>query len=113
MGAMTFMFVKSGEGLKNTDEDVSGLKVAVTGAMFSAVCARCISGRRCVASVTATGVGSGGRGAVGGGTGGGLQSARRDLKNRSDGKPKRHSALARPSKRDRTKTKWLLTASRH
>jgi hypothetical protein len=44
---------------------------------FSVVCARCTSGRRCVA---ATDMGGGGSGAFGGGTEGGLRNVRRGLK---------------------------------
>jgi len=51
--------------------------VTLSGGKFSEVRARCTSGRRCTTSVTATEVGSGGRGTFGGGTGGGLRSARR------------------------------------
>src|SRR6266850_1069810 len=47
---------------------------------FSAVCARCTSGRRCTPSIVATDVGGGGSGALGGGMGGGLRSVRRGLK---------------------------------
>lgn len=54
----------------------------MSGGKFSEVCARCTSGRRCTTSVTATEVGSGGRGTFGGGTGGGLRRARRGLKSR-------------------------------
>lgn len=70
MAARTF--VKStGASVKD-----SGLSTAVNGAKFSAVCARCTSGRRCTTSGMGADVGSGGRGEVGGGTGGGLRSAR-------------------------------------
>ena len=47
---------------------------------FSAVCVRCISGRRYTPSAVATDVGGGGSGALGGGMGGGLRSVRRGLK---------------------------------
>lgn len=79
--AMTFkLFVKSRPGARNADEVGSSVRVvALSGGKFSEVCARCKSGRRCT-SVTATEVGSGGRGTFGGGTGGGLRSARRGLK---------------------------------
>jgi hypothetical protein len=77
------LFVRSiGEGVWNTDEVVSVLKPEVNEAKFSAVCARLISGRRCTPSITGGEVGSGGSGAFGGGTGGGLRSARRGLEQR-------------------------------
>jgi len=77
MMALTFKsFVRpTGASVRDRGEFVS--RTAVNGAKFSAVCARCTSGRRCTTSGTATEVGSGGRGEVGGGTGGGLRSARR------------------------------------
>jgi hypothetical protein len=74
------LFVKSKEGARNAGEFGSRLRVVkLSGGKFSDVCARYRSGRRCTASVTATVVGSGGRGAFGGGTGGGLRIARRAL----------------------------------
>jgi hypothetical protein len=82
MAAMTFrLFVISRAGARNAGEVGSRLRVAaLSGGKFSEVCARCTSGRRCTTSVTATEVGRGGRGTFGGGTGGGLRSARRGLK---------------------------------
>lgn len=79
---MTFkLFVKSTAGARNVDEVGSRLRaVTLSGGKFSEVRARCTSGRRCTTSVTATEVGSGGRGTFGGGTGGGLRRARRGLK---------------------------------
>jgi hypothetical protein len=75
------LFVKSRAGAKNADEFGSRFRVvALSGGKFSEVRARCMSGRRCTISVTTTMVGSGGSGTFGGGTGGGLRSARRALK---------------------------------
>jgi len=82
LAVMAFkLFVKSRAGARNADEFGSRLRlVRLSGGKFSEVRARCTSGRRCTTSVTATVVGSGGSGTFGGGTGGGLRSARRALK---------------------------------
>jgi len=78
MAAVTFKLLMSSiGGPRNADGVMSVLGLAEK---FCTVCARCTSGRRCPTSVTATDVGSGGRGTFGGGTGGGLRSARRGLK---------------------------------
>ena len=75
------LFVKSRAGARNAGVFRSRLRVVtLSGGKFSEVRARCRSGRRCTTSVLATVVGSGGRGTFGGGTGGGLRSARRALK---------------------------------
>jgi hypothetical protein len=96
------LFVKSKADARNAGEFGSRLRVVtLSGGKFSDVCARCRSGRRCTTSVTATVVGSGGRGTFGGGTGGGLRSARRALK-------RAKSAEGREDKGGS-----LLTASRH
>ena len=78
MAAETFKLLMSSiGGARNAVGVMSRLGLAEK---FSTVCARCASGRRSTTSVTATDVGSGGRGTFGGGTGGGLRSARRGLK---------------------------------
>ena len=78
MTAVTFKLLMSWiGGPRNADGVMSILGLVEK---FSVVRARCTSGRRCPTSVTAADVGSGGRGAFGGGTGGGLRSARRGLK---------------------------------
>jgi hypothetical protein len=75
------LFVKSRAGARNADEFGSRLRVVtLIGGKFSEVRARCTSGRRRTTSVTATVEGSGGSGTFGGGTVGGLRSARRALK---------------------------------
>lgn len=82
MVAITFrLFVKSREvGVRNVDDAASGPRAAEIGEKFSVVCARCTSGRRATTSVAVGEVGGGGRGILGGGTGGGLRRARRHLK---------------------------------
>ena len=95
MAAVTFKLLMSWiGGPRNPDGVMSILGLAEK---FSVVRARCISGRRCPTSVTVTDVGSGGRGALGGGTGGGLRSARRGLK----GAVMQNIVLERPRKQDR------------
>jgi hypothetical protein len=96
MAAVTFKLLMSSiGGARNAVGAMSGLGLAEK---FSTVCARCISGRRCTTSVTATDAGSGGRGAFGGGTEGGLRSARRGLKRVVDRTP--NIVLGRPKKRN-------------
>jgi hypothetical protein len=73
--------IESWAEVRNADEGASGLRAAESGAKFSAVCARCTSGRGRAPSIAVGEVGGGGRGKFGGGTGGGLRSVRRDLKN--------------------------------
>jgi hypothetical protein len=65
---------------------------------FSAVCARCTSGRRCTPSIVATDVGGGGSGALGGGMGGGLRSVRRDLKSAIARNSQYQISVGRPGK---------------
>jgi len=113
--ALTFKsFVKStGASVKDTGEFVSGLRTAVNGAKFSAVRARCTSGRRCTTSDMATDVGGGGRGEVGGGTGGGLRSARRGLDDGRGRRKTQQTALARPREQKAEDELCLLTALHH
>ncbi len=81
MPAMAFrLFVKPGTGMRNAGEVASGPSVAANETKFSVVCARCTSERRGESSAAEANGGRGGRGMFGGGTGGGLRRARRDLK---------------------------------
>ena len=81
MPAIAFkLFVKSGTGMGNAGRVASASSAPANETKFSVVCARCTSERRGESSAAEATDGRGGRGRFGGGTGGGLRMARRDLK---------------------------------
>lgn len=81
MLAMTLkLFVKSGTRMRNAGEFASGPRPTENETTFSVVCARFTNGRRGESSAVEANDGRGGRGTLGGGTGGGFRRACRDLK---------------------------------
>lgn len=71
------LFLKSGTCVRNEGGVTSAPSAVPSERKLSAVCARCTSERR---GENSGAEGTGGRGKFGGGTGGGLRRARRDLK---------------------------------